>query len=130
MVCGDLTTDTPEACNGVDDDCDGSVDEGCTGVLVEISCPAADPTCRLWIYWDSGASLSAIGTLSVTLGLDRCLWGADVNAQDGTTGQWYSDLGQLDQIAIRVIGVLAVCPPVTDFFGTNRYCDQPTLLCP
>ena len=91
-------------------------------VTVTVNCPANDAACVLSAWWGSGRSLlSQAGHLTVTLDVERCQWGFDVNARQGSAaGPWYSEIGRLvDLNPIQVNGASQSGRPICDNYGCN-----------
>ncbi|MDD5043040.1 MAG: MopE-related protein, partial [Patescibacteria group bacterium] len=144
VVCS-VTAGSPstEVCNGIDDNCDGDIDESlsCPSAVLEVDCAPTDPGCAITIYYGNGQTGTGTGPATFTLDAERCSWGVDINARRVSDSAWYSAIGWLEDLATEVNNnslTYDICADsdqtctgvVTDAYGTNLHVGPADLLCP
>lgn len=65
---GTCVTPTPEICDGVDDDCDGTIDNGCSGCVFDTDCPSSQ-------WCDAGTCVPDVGQGGFCSGVNQCAAG-------------------------------------------------------
>lgn len=104
----------PEACNGIDDDCDGVTDEGCNG---SIACPR-----DLTINAGDTVSLSATATGTVS----NYLWTVVSGPTGGATSTVWAPApprARTESITPYIVGVYRVRVTATDGVGSPLACE-------
>ena len=91
LVCSDTTGTQPEICNGMDDDCDGSVDEGDPGGGTPCTVPGAKGVCQQGVTQCQGGKIGCkqtqFGGQEVCNGQDDdCDGNVDGMSQDCSNG--------------------------------------------
>ncbi|MBN2800379.1 MAG: hypothetical protein JXX28_14665 [Deltaproteobacteria bacterium] len=122
-----------EICNGVDDDCDGAVDDGFPaeawfedadqdgygGAVIVVSCQQPEGYVALPGDCDDTTRLAYPGLAEVCDGLDN---DCDGRADDGIPGVWYSD-GDGDGYGLSSTMTLG-CPPDPTYVADDGDCDD------
>lgn len=98
----------------------GTTPTGPTATFL-VRCPSDDPNCSIDAWWgDSDSPSPSRGQLQLNIDSERCTWGVDVNAQRGTDGRWYSDVGWLTKLNPASVNGTTITGVIeTDTYGTN-----------